>query len=61
MEKRFTRSISERKISGVCGGIAKYLNIDPGIVRLIYACLTLFSAAFPGIILYILMIIILPE
>ena len=35
MEKKLYRSTSDKKICGVCGGIAKYLGIDPTIVRLI--------------------------
>ena len=34
--RRLTRSTSDRKIAGVCGGIAKYLNIDPTVVRIIF-------------------------
>lgn len=34
--KRLMRSITDRKIAGVCGGIAKYLNIDPTVVRIIF-------------------------
>ncbi len=34
--RRFTRSTTDRKIAGVCGGIANYLNIDPVVVRIIF-------------------------
>ena len=34
--RRLTRSTTDRKIAGVCGGIAKYLNIDPTVVRIIF-------------------------
>ena len=34
--KRLTRSTSDRRIAGVCGGIAKYLNVDPTVVRIIF-------------------------
>lgn len=34
--RRLTRSITDRRIAGVCGGIAKYLNIDPTVVRIIF-------------------------
>ncbi|MBP5515374.1 MAG: PspC domain-containing protein [Bacteroidales bacterium] len=34
--KRLTRSTSDKKIAGVCGGIANYLNVDPTVVRIIF-------------------------
>lgn len=55
------RSATDKKIEGVCGGIAKYFDIDPVIVRVVYAVLTLCSAAFPGIILYIVCMIVMPK
>jgi phage shock protein PspC (stress-responsive transcriptional regulator) len=48
-------------IAGVCGGIAKWLGWDPTLVRLGYVVLTFVSAAFPGIIIYILLWILMPE
>ncbi|MGN1248152.1 MAG: PspC domain-containing protein [Paludibacteraceae bacterium] len=47
-------------LGGVCAGLAEYCGIDPTLVRVIYAALTLFSACFPGIVLYIIMLIIMP-
>ena len=58
--KKLTRS-SNKMLAGICGGIADYLNVDPTIIRVIYAVLTLFSAAFPGILLYIILLLIVPE
>ncbi|HPT84146.1 MAG TPA: PspC domain-containing protein [Limnochordia bacterium] len=58
MSKRLYRS-RDRKIGGVCGGIAEYLNVDPTIVRLIWAVLALFYGT--GILAYILAWIIIPE
>ena len=49
-----------KMICGVCGGLAEYFDIDPTVVRVVYAALSLFSACFPGIILYILLLIIMP-
>lgn len=48
-------------ISGVCGGIAESFNMDPTIVRVLYAILTFCSVGFPGIILYIVLMIVMPE
>ena len=59
-EKKLTRS-ADKKLAGVCGGIAEYFELDPTLVRIIYAALTVFSAGFPGVLLYIIMIILMPE
>jgi phage shock protein PspC (stress-responsive transcriptional regulator) len=58
--KTLTRSKSNRMISGVCAGLADYLNIDPTVVRLLFV-LGLFLAG-PGIaIAYLIMAIVTPE
>jgi phage shock protein C len=48
-------------IGGVCGGIAEYLNTDETIIRLAMVFLTIFSTIFPGVLLYIIAWIIIPE
>lgn len=60
MEKRLMKS-ADKKFCGVCGGIANYFDIDPTIIHAIYAALTLFSAAFPGIILYFVLAVVMPS
>lgn len=60
MEKRLIKS-SNKMIAGVCGGIAEYFALDPTIVRCGYACLSIFSACFPGLFLYIVLMIIIPN
>lgn len=52
--KKFTKSLN-KKLCGVCGGIAEYFDIDPTLVRVLYAGLTVFSACFPGVLLYIIL------
>ena len=59
-EKRLTRSSSDKKIAGVCSGIAKFLGLDPTLVRLAYALITIFTA-FAGVLIYIIMMLIVPE
>ena len=59
MKKRLTLS-EDRKLGGVCGGIAEYFDVDPTLVRIVYAALTLFTA-FCGIILYPILYIIMPS
>jgi phage shock protein PspC (stress-responsive transcriptional regulator)/uncharacterized integral membrane protein len=58
MEKRLTRSRSNRMLWGVCGGLAAYFNVDTTLVRLI-TVLTLFLGGF-GIIAYIILAIVMP-
>jgi phage shock protein C len=47
-------------IAGVCRGIAEWLGWDPTIVRIGYVLLSVISAAFPGILVYIILWIIMP-
>ncbi|MBQ6652397.1 MAG: PspC domain-containing protein [Prevotella sp.] len=58
VDKRLLRS-DERVLAGVCGGIAEYFDVDPTIVRVLYAVLTFFTA-FSGIILYPILWLIIP-
>lgn len=60
VEKRLTRS-NNKMLCGVCGGIAEYFDIDPTLVRVAYAALSIFSAGFPGVLLYIIMLILMPK
>lgn len=60
MTKRLTKS-ANRTLCGVCGGIADFFGIDPTLVRVAYAVLTVFSAAFPGLLLYIVLALIIPK
>ncbi len=58
MTKRLTRSSTDRKIAGVCAGVAGYFNIDPTIVRIVWAALVLLFGT--GIILYLICWILMP-
>ncbi len=58
--KILRRSIENKKIAGVCGGLAEYLDIDPTIVRLIFVLLTLSSFGL-GILLYVVLAIAMPQ
>ncbi len=57
--KRLYRSRTNKQLAGVCGGVAEYFNLDPTIVRIIWLLLTL--AGGPGLILYIIMAVVVPE
>ncbi len=57
--KRLTRSTTDRRIAGVCGGIARYLNIDPTVVRIIFLISILFG--FIGVWAYLIVWLATPE
>lgn len=59
MTKRLYRSTHDRKIAGVCGGIAEYFGIDPTIVRVI-AVLLLLPGGLPGFVPYVVLWIVVP-
>ena len=54
------RSRTDRRIAGVVGGLAKYFGIDPTLARVLYVVISIVSAAFPGILVYILLWVIVP-
>ncbi len=58
--KRLYRSQYDRKLAGVCGGIANYFNIDPTVVRILAVILFFVSAGFPVLIGYIIAAVIMP-
>jgi phage shock protein PspC (stress-responsive transcriptional regulator) len=55
------RSHNDHQIAGVCGGLAKYLGWDSSRVRIIWVLATIFSVAFPGIIVYLALWYLMPE
>jgi phage shock protein C len=58
--KRLMKSNEDKMLSGVCGGIAEYFNIDSAIVRIVWVLLTLFVINFTGVIIYIVFAIAMP-
>jgi phage shock protein C len=58
--KELRRSKIDRMISGVCGGIANYLNIDSTVIRIIFAILTVVGIGSP-ILIYLVLIFVMPE
>ncbi|MFC4526526.1 PspC domain-containing protein [Dyella halodurans] len=59
MDKRLYRSRSDRKIAGVCGGIAEHFGWDPTLVRLGWVLLTLMGGS--GILIYLILWLVMPE
>ncbi len=59
-EKKLYRS-KNTMFAGVCSGLADYFGLDATLVRVGWALLTLLSAGFPGVIAYIVMMLIVPK
>jgi len=55
------RRSKDRIIAGVCGGLADWVGWSPDKVRLIYVIVSVLSAAFPGIIAYLVLWLIMPD
>lgn len=55
------RSTHDRMIAGVCGGLADYFGMDPTLVRVGYVLLSVLSAAFPGLLVYLILWLVIPE
>ncbi|WP_334168180.1 PspC domain-containing protein [Phocaeicola paurosaccharolyticus] len=60
MENKKLYLSEDKKIAGVCGGIAEYLNCDPTVIRVIYALLTIFTI-FSGVIIYLILWAVIPH
>ena len=56
---RLHKSVKDKKVAGVCGGIAEYLNTDPTIIRLVFAMLALGWGS--GVLAYIVCALVLPD
>jgi phage shock protein C len=59
VQARLTRSETEKRIAGVCGGIAEYFDIDPTVVRVVFVLLAILTGV--GIPIYVVLWIILPK
>jgi phage shock protein C len=55
------RSTKNRMIAGVLGGLAEYFDIDPTLMRVGYVIVSIVSAAFPGILVYLVLWMVIPE
>jgi phage shock protein C len=55
-----TRSKDDRMVAGVCGGLARWLGWDSTAVRILYILISIFSAAFPGAIVYLILSLVMP-
>jgi phage shock protein C len=55
------RSSSNRMIAGVISGLADYFELDPTLLRVLYVVVSIISAAFPGILVYIILWMVIPD
>lgn len=60
-EKVLRRSRNNRMVAGVLAGLATYFGLDISVLRIGYVLLSIFSAGFPGLIVYLLMWVIIPQ
>ena len=60
MNRKLTRSASNRMVCGVCEGVGEYFQVDPTVIRLLWAILT-FCGVGSGILVYIIAAVIIPE
>lgn len=51
---------NNKVIAGVCAGLADYLGWEVAVVRLLYVLISIFSAAFPGMLVYIILWVVMP-
>ena len=54
------RSRTNRMVAGVVGGLAKYLGVDPTLARVVFAVVSIVSAAFPGLLVYGILWLVIP-
>ena len=59
--KKLYRSRYNKMLSGVCGGIGEYFDLDPTLIRLGWVVFSVFSAGFGGLLAYIICALIIPE
>ena len=55
------RSSDNRMLAGVCAGLADWLGWDPTLVRILFVVISIFSAAFPGIFVYLILWLLMPS
>lgn len=60
MKKQLMRSTNEKMVAGVAGGVAEYLQVDPVIVRLVFA-LAILTNPPAGLLIYLLLALIMPQ
>lgn len=60
-DKKLYRSEDNKMVGGVIGGIGEYTNVDPTVLRLIFILVLIFTGIFPGLIVYLIWWLVVPE
>ncbi|MDO9079984.1 MAG: PspC domain-containing protein [Desulfuromonadales bacterium] len=60
MNRKLARSKTDKMLGGVCGGFAEYYGWPSWVVRFVYVVVSILSAAFPGILIYLLLWLLMP-
>lgn len=58
--KKLYKSRTDRKIDGICGGLAHYFDIDSTLLRLAWLLIVIFTGIFPGVLVYIIAMFVVP-
>jgi phage shock protein C len=61
MSERRLKRTNDGVLAGICGGIAKYFDWDPTMVRIGYILISILSAAFPGLLVYFILWFVMPK
>jgi len=59
--KKLYRTQNDRKLAGICGGIARYVNMDPTLIRLLFLIIVLMTGVFPMMLGYFLAVFVIPN
>ena len=60
-DKKLYRNASDTMLTGVCGGLGEYLGMDATVIRLVWALVVVFTGFVPGILVYIVAVIVMPK
>lgn len=60
-QKKLELSVNDKKLAGVCGGMAQYFEVDSTIVRVLWVLGTIITGVFPGLFAYLVCAIIIPK
>ena len=59
--KKLYRSNTNKTVAGICGGLGEYFEMDPVVIRLFWLLATVFSGVFPGVLAYLLAVLMVPK
>ncbi|MEK9156938.1 MAG: PspC domain-containing protein [Patescibacteria group bacterium] len=59
-DKKLYRSSTDKMLTGVCGGIGEYFEMDSTVIRLVWALVVVFTGFVPGLVVYILAAVVMP-